>query len=272
MHKIQSLSCFPKATNTIWYSQKASLSHISSFSPRLQARFDILKRYQFLPIRCFPHGYKRDLIFTKGTNFSQSVVFSTATSAIWYSQKVQISPSPLFSPRLQARFDIHKKCQLRPFRCFPNCYKRDLMLIDSHGFTHCRVFHTVTIAINFAVFNKPKFHFPAFPRVLNSHTTAIHMRQKPISSAGRLKNRYFCPAGAKIWNPRHLYSNIPKWGGPVYLGGGGSRKIVGHSRPEKKKLAVCPMESSWNSNMIYTRNYLHSLSQQDVKCISLSFF
>ena len=150
MHNFQSLSCFshsymrdliftktrhvliiifsfPTATNAIWYSQKAPVSHIFPH---------------------FPHKYKRDLIFTKSANCIHSVVFPTATSAVWYSQKVAIMFIPLFFPGLQARFDIHKKWQLRPFCCFPHFYKRDLMLIDSRGFTHSRV-------------------FPAFPTVLH---------------------------------------------------------------------------------------------------------
>ena len=75
---------------------KAPLSHIPSFSPRLQARFDIHKKWQLHPFRCFPNGYKRDLIFIKSANSTHSVVFPTATSAIWYSQKVAIALIPLF--------------------------------------------------------------------------------------------------------------------------------------------------------------------------------
>ena len=79
------------------------------------------------------------------------------------------------------------------------------------------------------------FTFQRFP-LLNSHTTTIHMRQKAISSAGRPKNRYFCPAGAKIWDPRHLYSNIPKMRGtrvPRGGGGGGWPEIVGLLKKNK---------------------------------------
>ena len=167
--------------------------------------------HKFQSLSCFSHSYKRDLIFTKTHNvrsfsprlfpksitFAYFLVFPTATSAIWYSQKVPIASIPLFSQRLQARFDIHKKWQLRLFRCFS--------------------------------------HFPAFPTMLNSYTTAICAREKPIRSTGRPKGRYFCPAGAKIWDPRHLYSNTPKWGGPGYLGGGVPEKLLA-IRDRKKKV------------------------------------
>ena len=74
-----------------------SVNCVPLFCPRLQARFDIHKKCQLNPFRCFPNGYKRDLIFTKSANCIHSVVFLTATSAIWYSHKVAIALIPLFS-------------------------------------------------------------------------------------------------------------------------------------------------------------------------------
>ena len=160
------------------------------FFPQLQARFDIHKKRS--TFARFPHGYKRNLIFIKSITFAYFLVFPTATSAIWYSQ-IKCQLHPFVSPRLQARFDIHKKCQLHPFRCFPNGYKRDLIFTKSGNCAYSVL-----------------SHFPAFPTVLNSYSTAIFVCEKPISSTGRPKDRYCCPAGAKIWDPRHLYSNTLK--------------------------------------------------------------
>ena len=172
----QPQSCFDPSQATIPY--------VSLFPHSSYKRDDGCKLHKFQPLSCFsrdltftkrttfarfPHGYKRNLIFIKSITFAYFLVFPTATSAIWYSQKMSIT-SPLFSPRLQARFDIHKKCQLHPFRCFPNGYKRDLIFTKSGNCAYSVL-----------------SHFPAFPTVLNSYSTAICVREKPISSTGRPK-------------------------------------------------------------------------------------
>ena len=114
----------------------------------LHARFDIHKNapcsHNYFLIS---HGYKRNLIFTKSTSFAYFLISCTNTSAIWYSQKVPIAPIPLFSQRLQARFDIQKEWQLCSFRCFSQGYKRDLIFIKSANCTHSVVFPTATSAI-----------------------------------------------------------------------------------------------------------------------------
>ena len=139
----------------------------SLVSPQqLQARSYSRKMLKFQSLLCFPTATSAIWYSQKRIIFAYFLIFPTATSAIWYSQKCQNCIHPVVFPTATSAIWYSQKLavHLRSFCCFPHCYKRDLMLLDRHEFTHCCAFHTVSSAINFAFLISKSFTFQRSPQ------------------------------------------------------------------------------------------------------------